>query len=169
MERSKLQLTLDEANRRLKLLAREPLMSSSLGTHTGPFSPPVEVGLLKNSSPSNKEKEDIWDSDPDQDDYSKRGDDDDQHHYPYTNEEEVLELEGEGNLTKGHWESTERGLEKKSVSLRRRPAGFNGNNSVVPEPEKEFQNGELYQAGLSAPLFSKYAAPWKARIEELEV
>ncbi len=165
MERSKLQLNLDESHRRLRLLAREPLMSSSC---TRALPPLAEIGLLKNAAPS-KQREDIWDSEPELEDYLKRGNDDDHHHHPYTNEEKVLELEGGANMTKGYWESTERELEKKMNSLGRRPADFNNNNLVVQEAEKEFQNRDHYQTGSAAPLFSKNVTSWTARIKELEV
>ncbi len=130
--------------------------------------PLAEIGLLKNAAPS-KQREDIWDSEPELEDYLKRGDDDDHHHRPYTDEGKVLELEGGPNMTKGYWESTEMELEKKTDSLGRRPAGFNNNNSVVQEAEKEFQNREHYQTGSAAPLFSMNTTSWTARIEELEV
>ncbi len=163
MERSKLQLSLDEAHRRLRLLAREPLMSSS--SHARPFLPSAEISLLKNAVPP-KQREDIWDSELELEDYLKRGDDDDLHYPNTTNEERTLELE-EPLSEMGYWESTERELEKKANSLLRQPAGFN-NKSVVQEVGEGFQSKRYQSNSSAAPHFQNWTV-WKARVEELEV
>ncbi len=160
MERSKLQLSLDKAHRRLRLLAREPLMSSSL--HTRALPPSAKIGLLKNATPP-KHTEDIWDSETELEDYRKRGGNDDNHQY--TNGEKVLELEAPNSVTR-YWESTEREMEMKADSSGR-PADLN-NNSIVQEVGNGFQSNTKRQSEPAVPFF-KNGAFLTARIEQLEV